>query len=191
MDDPRRWLMTHCSCTQILFYTWPHVFSIGLLSTKVSHWVLELARGQYLSNNLVTPGRLLGTKTFWSYIAFSVSAPHLFFYHVYSYDIRKLLHSHSSAVILVQAPDFWFRDQIQWHIWHLQSHVAYAEYCPDMKLLTHMPSVRIRSPWLCFVFTVQIREITYPSGKWAGSQYKDFSSSRTCAALFTSPKWGQ
>lgn len=50
--------------------------------------------------------------------------------------------------------------------------------CPNMKLLTHMPVVWIRSPWLCFVFILQIRKINYPCGKWGGSQYKDFSPSR-------------
>lgn len=126
---------------------------------------------------------------FRSDIAFSVSGPHLSF----------ITHTHmalESCFTATSLLSFWCRSLLfgletkYSDTWHLQNHVAYAENCPDMKLLIHMPSVQIRSSRLCFVFIVQIREITYPSGKRAGSQYKDFSPSRTCAALFIGPKRG-
>lgn len=141
----------------------------------MSHGVLGFARTEYLSNNLVTPGRLFRSRM----CCFSGLAPPLsvwlppLFSHRYCYTIRKLLYSHSSAFNLVYVSAFFFFGSEIKHsdTWHLQNTVTYAECCLDRKLLTHMPSVWIRSYWLCFVFIVQIRDVIYPSKKWAESQY--------------------
>lgn len=141
----------------------------------MSHWVLGLARTEYLSNNLVTPGRLFRSRMCWSSglaLPLSVSGSHLSLVTGTATPLESCLTATPLLSLWYMSLLFFLGSEIKYSdTWHLQNTVTYAECCLDRKLLTHMPSVWIRSRWLCFVFIVQIRDVIYPSRKWAESQY--------------------